>query len=175
MRKAAVLGFVLSAILWAAVHPAWAEKVRYVIDGDTLILENHQRVRLIGIDAPEISHRRYGKKGEPFGEDSRGFLVRLVQGKEVRLENGKEEFDRFGRRLSYVYLPDRTFVNRKMVEEGMARVYRKFPFEFRNDFLEAEKQAARGRLGLWKEAPPDPWAAFWDFVRASFQARPKSA
>lgn len=173
MNRNAFWVLLLGALV-AAASPAFAEKVRYVIDGDTLILQNHQRVRLIGVDAPEISHRRYGKKGDPFGDQSRAFLASLVQGREVRLENGREEFDRFGRRLAYVYLPDGTFVNRKLVEEGMARAYRKFPFEFRDEFIGLEKQAAHEQRGLWSETVPDPWTAFWDFVRSAFQARPKA-
>lgn len=146
----------LSAFLIAfliAVSPAWAEKVRYVIDGDTFILQNNQRVRMVGINAPEISHRRYGKKkGQPYGREAKACLADLIDKKEVRLtRGGKDEFDRYGRRLAFVYLPDGTFVNREMVARGCAETYRKFSFDEKDDFLKAEDQARLARKGMWAE------------------------
>ena len=130
----------------------YAEKVRYVIDGDTFILENNQRVRMIGINAPEISHRRYGKKrGEYFGKQSKAYLKRLIEGRDVELKKGGEPFDRFGRRLAYVYLPDGTFVNAKMVEEGYAEVFRKFPFDHKEEFMTLEAEARSEWRGVWKK------------------------
>jgi len=137
-----------------------AEKVNYVIDGDTVILADNQRVRLIGINAPETDHPRYGKKGQKYGNESKAYLKGMVEKKEVRLESGDESFDRFGRRLAYLYLPDGTFVNRKMVETGNAEVFRKFPFKFRKEFLELEQAARANKLGMWGERPP----SFWDWI-----------
>ncbi|HNV85566.1 MAG TPA: thermonuclease family protein [Candidatus Omnitrophota bacterium] len=141
----------------------FAEKVRYVIDGDTFILTDQQRVRMIGIDAPEVSHPRYGKSGEPFGEESRKYLKALIEGKDVRLEGGEEPFDRFGRRLAYVYLSDGTFVNRQMIEQGYAEVFRKFPFEYKKDFFESERRAKAGKLGMWGDAPESFWTKIRNF------------
>ena len=129
----------------------FAEKVRYVIDGDTFILQNNQRVRMVGINAPEISHRRYGKKkGQPHGQDAKRYLKNLIEKKEVTLKKGgNDTYDRFGRRLAYVYLPDGTFVNRKMVADGYAEAYRKFPFEYKTEFLQLEHEAQLSRKGIW--------------------------
>jgi len=146
-------------LLWSS-GLLFAEKVRYVIDGDTFILANQQRVRMIGINAPEVSHRKYGKQGQKFGEESRKYLKRFIEGKDVRLEEGEEPFDRFGRRLSYVYLPDGTFVNRQMVEKGYAEVFRKFPFQYKKDFLESERKAQSAKLGMWSEKPKSFWERF---------------
>lgn len=131
-----------------------AEQVRYVIDGDTIILTDNQRVRLIGINAPEIGNARYGKKGQKYGNESRAFLKQMIEKKDVRLENGDEAFDRFGRRLAYVYLADGTFVNRKMVETGNAEVFRKFAFKYRKEFFELENSARARKLGMWADRPP---------------------
>lgn len=140
----------------------FAEKaeVRYVIDGDTFILENNQRVRMIGINAPETSHKRYGKEGQAFGNESKRFLKRVIEGKEVDLHAGKEGFDRFGRRLAYVYLQDGTFVNEKMVELGYAETFRKFPFEFKEEFLKLESNARNQKLGMWQSVNEDGFLSF---------------
>ena len=157
---AALLFFFLSA-------PLYAETVGYVIDGDTFILKNNQRVRMIGINAPETSHRRYGKKGQAFGNEAKARLKKWIEKKEVTLKNGRELFDRYGRRLAYVYLPDGTFVNREMVREGYAEAYQKFPFEYKKEFLELEQQAKAGKLGMWQEASSKS-AQFADYLAALF-------
>lgn len=142
------------ALLVLACPPSLhAEKVRYVMDGDTFTLEDNQRVRMIGINAPEIRHRRYQGRGEPFGGEAKRYLAALIEGKEVELRQGREPFDRFGRRLAYVYLSDGTFVNRKMVEQGFAETFRKFEFEHRDDFLLLERQAHEEGRGMWSREP----------------------
>jgi len=143
----------------------YAERVRYVNDGDTFILANNQRVRMIGIDAPEIDHPKYGKKGEPFGKESWDYLRSLIQGREVTLEVGDEPFDRFGRRLAYVYLEDGTFVNRLMIQEGYAETFRKFPFKYKREFLELQRQAQAAGLGMWGERPKTWWEKLKDRMR----------
>lgn len=131
----------------------FGEKVRYVIDGDTFILEDNQRVRMIGIDAPETSHRRYGKRGEAFGNDSKRYLKQLIEKKDVVLKPGQEPFDRFGRRLAYIYLEDGTFVNRKMIEDGYAETFRAFPFQYKEEFQGLEREAKSEQRGMWSLKP----------------------
>jgi len=58
--------------------------VRRVVDGDTLVLENKERVRLIGVDTPETKHPR--KPVEYYGTEATAFTKKMVQGKTVRLE-----------------------------------------------------------------------------------------
>lgn len=136
--------------LFLLASPLWAEKVRYVIDGDTFILENNLRVRMIGINAPEIGYRRYKKKGQAYGDEAKAHLKSLIEKKDVTLKSGgNDEYDRFGRRLAYVYLSDGSFVNLRMVEDGYAEAYRKFPFEHKDNFIESEKQAKTAKKGIW--------------------------
>lgn len=147
---------------------ALAEKVRYVIDGDTFILQNNLRVRMVGIDAPEISNKRYQKKGDPFGDEAKEHLKGLIEKKHVTLKTcGPEEYDRFGRRLACVYLPDGTFVNQRMIETGMAEVYRRFPFEFKEKFSELEMEAKKARKGMWGKRPVKPENPFLKFFGLS--------
>lgn len=142
-------------ILLAAPFVRAADQIRYVIDGDTLVLEDNQRIRLIGVDAPEVDHPRYNRIGEPFGHESRDYLKRRLEGREVRLENGPEAFDKYGRRLAYVFEGE-TLVNAELIELGYAEAMRSFPHPRRDEFLELEARARADKKGLWEEKSPAP-------------------
>lgn len=164
----ALLIFIL--LLTAAEHAAFAERVRHVIDGDTIVLESNQRVRLIGIDAPEVSNAKYNHAGEFYGNEARSYLRQRIEGKDVRLESGDESFDKYGRRLAYIYLGD-DFINREMVEKGYAEVMRKFPNRYKDEFLRDEEEARAGRIGMWSgraaethDSSPVPW---WVWIAAA--------
>lgn len=162
MRPGAI-AFAVVAFVCSFAAVLFAEKVRYVIDGDTFILENNQRVRMIGIDAPEVGHRKYGKRSEPFGNEAKRYLRQLIEKKDVALKPGEEPFDRFGRRLAYVYLEDGTFVNRKMVEDGYAETFRAFPFSFKNEFKELEHKAKTEKRGMWSGKPRTWQELFYEY------------
>ena len=161
MKRLILLGLFL---LTLACPSLYAERVRHVYDGDTVILTNRQKIRLIGIDAPEIENRKYNRRGEAFGLASKAHLASMIQGKEVRLEDGPEAFDKYGRRLAFIFLPDGTFVNQKMVEDGYAETFRRFPFQYKEKFLELEKKAQEERKGMWgprKKSFLHRWNSFW--------------
>ncbi len=122
--------------------------VRWVIDGDTIVLENGQKVRYAGINAPEIPHE--DEPGEPFGREALKRNIRLVKGKRVLLEIAEEPRDRFGRILAYVFLPDGTFVQEVLVEEGLAFVcYMPPNLKYYERLLGAQRRAIRYHVGLW--------------------------
>lgn len=136
--------------------------VKRAVDGDTLELENRERVRLIGIDTPEIheSNKLY-KDSQRTGQDintikalgmrAYQFTKKLVEGKRVRLEFDVDKHDRYGRLLAYVYLKDGTFVNAKIVEEGYASLLTIPPnVKYADLFLKLYQQARDNRRGLWK-------------------------
>ena len=104
-----VMTVVLVSIwLFASIGLSFAEKsafVRYVIDGDTIVLKKGTKVRYRGINSPEIPHNK-NKSGEPFGWAATKRNRQLVQGRLVRLVQDDEKRDRFGRLLAYVFLPD---------------------------------------------------------------------
>jgi hypothetical protein len=78
----------------------------HVVDGDTLVLQNDERVRLIGVDTPETKHPT--KPVEPFGPEASSFTKRAVEGKLVRLKFDREKRDRYQRlRLSRRLVPQR--------------------------------------------------------------------
>ena len=123
-------------------------KVRRVIDGDTF----HVSVRIIGVDTPETRHPR-----EPvgfFGKEAAAFLRKLIQGETVRLELGRDPVDRYGRLLSYVYLPNGVFVNALLVAEGYARASPYPPnLKFADLFRELERKARAARKGICSRLP----------------------
>ena len=97
--------------------------VKWVDDGDTIVLSDGRRIRYIGINAPEIDHFKDGNKiqrGERFGQNAKKYNEKLVHLKKVRLEFDHEKYDRYGRLLAYVFLEDNSFINEKMVQEGIA-------------------------------------------------------
>jgi len=137
--------------------------VSRVVDGDTLVLKNGQRVRLIGIDTPEMhtSEKLYRQarrsktdiqKIMELGRRAYQFTRNLVGGKRVRIEFDVEKYDKYGRLLGYVYLKDGTFVNAKIVQEGYASLLTIPPNVKYADLFRALYQEAReNNRGLWKE------------------------
>lgn len=136
-------------------HPAVSGfvAVERVIDGDTIdVLQNGKtlRVRLIGINTPETVDPR--KKPECFGLEASVKLHALLDGREVRLETDPTQgvYDKYGRELAYVFLPNDMDVNELMVRTGFAREYTyKKPYKFQKSFKAAESAARAASLGLW--------------------------
>jgi len=131
--------------------PALAEdllRVKRVIDGDTLLLTNGERVRLIGVDTPETKHPQ--KTVQHFGKEAYLFTKTMVEGKEVRLEFDWQRRDKYGRLLAYVYLTDGTFLNAEIIIQGYGFAYTRFPFKYLEEFRKYEKEARENGKGLWK-------------------------
>jgi len=124
-------------------------QVSWVPDGDTVHLEDGRKVRLLGIDAPEMG--RDGAPDQYYAKEARQFLRRLVKGRTVRVETDHQGTDRYGRILAYVYLPDGRMANLVLVEEGYAFYY---PHthqdrEFQKRMLAAQNRSIRARKGFW--------------------------
>jgi micrococcal nuclease len=137
--------------------------VKRAVDGDTLLLENGERVRLIGIDTPELHeskklYRDAQRSGEDIktiqglGKRAAEFTKDLVEGKRVRLEFDVDRYDKYKRLLAYVYLvDDGTFVNAKIVEEGYASLMTYPPnVKHADEFVKLYREARENNRGLWK-------------------------
>jgi endonuclease YncB( thermonuclease family) len=143
----------ISALLAAA--PAKRSElvlVRAVIDGDTIVVSTFGRVRLLGIDAPEIG--RVFDTSAPFAYAARDRLAGLVLRRFVRLESDGERFDAYRRRLAYVVTGDEVCVNVVLVREGLARVTARVPLARLDELKQAEAEAQSFRKGMWGAAPP---------------------
>ncbi len=117
-------------------------EVAEIIDGDTFILQNKNRVRLLGINTPETDNFFY--------YEARDMLVLLLADMHVMLEKDISDVDGYGRLLRYAY-SNRVFINLEMVKRGFANTYTVGPdVRYAELFLAAERFARENELGLWK-------------------------
>ena len=122
--------------------------VSMIYDGDTFKTASGEKIRLLGINTPEVA--RDDKPGEPLAEQATQQLKRLIQGKTVRLEFDDDRKDRYGRMLAHVYLRDGRWINSKMIELGLAHSYTFAPnFKHSADLLKRERAAREKKLGIW--------------------------
>ena len=124
-----------------------------IVDGDTLKLDidgEKKNVRLIGVDTPESVHPDK-TKNVPEGKEASDHTKELLSDiTEVYLVYGTEPADRYGRPLCYVYLPDGTMLNRKIIEDGYGKVLiigkNK---EYKEEFNALQEEAKAEGRGLW--------------------------
>lgn len=150
-------GFLLSllfVVLGALLISVWVHSpgqvetatVESVIDGDTVVLESGDRVRLLGIDTPE--------KGQYYFREATEKLEELVRGRKVRLEKEDEDRDKYDRLLRYIHLDTASgdiLVNLELVRLGLAKTYMlEEGDKYREGLLEAEREAREDGLGIWK-------------------------
>ncbi len=145
------LAVILHSPALAATPRTLFAKVERVSDGDTITaVTNNQttlRIRLMGIDAPEVPHGE--KPGQPFGEEAREYLTRLIGGRTIRVETYGP--DGFTRTLAMVFLGT-VNVNEEMVQQGLAEVYRGAPCKaYCRNLRAAELRAKQDRVGMWAQ------------------------
>jgi len=136
--------------------------VKKAVDGDTLVLETGERVRLIGIDTPEMheSDKLYRDSQrtktdiatiQAMGRQAWEFTKKLVEGKHVSLEFDVQKHDKYKRLLAYVYLTDGTFLNAEIVRGGYASLMTIQPnVKYADLFLKLFQEARENQRGLWK-------------------------
>jgi endonuclease YncB( thermonuclease family) len=122
-----------------------------VWDGQTVLIENGLAVRYLGIHAP--GGGVLGRPLEHLGREAAVRNLELVEGKEIELEQDTTSVDADGRLPRYVYV-DGQLVNDALVRAGLAQVAARPPdVRYREQLLEAEREAYEGRRGLWTGAP----------------------
>jgi micrococcal nuclease len=123
--------------------------VKWVADGDTIVLTDGRHVRYIGIDTPEIDHEN--QKAEPLGYKARSFNRKLLENRKIRLVYDREKKDKYGRTLAYVYRSDDLFVNLALLKQGLAHVLHKYPNVSKEaELLSAQREAMEKQKGIWK-------------------------
>ncbi|MGD9905659.1 MAG: thermonuclease family protein [Vicinamibacterales bacterium] len=132
--------------------PVEAQRVRQVIDGDTITVSGVGVVRLIGVDAPEKTGGY--RDSEPFGDAATRFMKGLLEGQDVRLEYDGPRKDQYNRTLAYVYLADGRLANLEIIRAGYAETYRRFEYRHKAAFFAAEREAKAARRGMWAARRP---------------------
>jgi micrococcal nuclease len=143
-----------------------AATVVRVVDGDTVVvlLGRHEEVvRLIGVDTPEVHESpKLEREAERRGQDraliqalgvrATGFTQAHLLARSVSVEGDVEAYDRYGRRLAYLWLPDGTLFNAELLRAGYARVLTIPPnVKYAEHFLALERRARTDGRGLWRE------------------------
>lgn len=133
--------------------------VERIVDGDTidvLIDGQEERVRLTGIDTPEIAHEAFGDRrandAECFADEAHSFVAGLLPiGSQVRLERDVVGRDDYGRLLAYVYrAEDGIFVNLEIIRQGYASPLTIAPNVTHHELMvQAARDAERDDVGLW--------------------------
>ena len=140
--------------------------VTTVYDGDTVDIAGLGTVRLIGVDAMDSRSRekiasqsrhlsmsreeviRWGREAEDFARET-------LQGREVRVEFGRDRRGDYGRTLAYLHVEmdgSEVNFNRLLIEKGLATAYRAFDYRMKGEFLRVESRAREEGRGLWKKA-----------------------
>lgn len=137
-----------------------------VVDGDTLHLgvadsgRPTTRVRLLGIDAPEMG----GADREPmyFAQEATAFAERLGLDRQVTvyLDQQAGSRDRYGRLLAYIQLPDDGFLNEQLLSEGFAYADLRFRHSYYQKYRQLESGARALKKGLWAHVQPDQMPAW---------------
>lgn len=132
--------------------PDGSVRISRVIDGDTIELEGGARVRFIGVDTPEVVDSR--TEVQCFGPEASAYTKELLKDGNVVLKKDITDTDKYGRLLRYVYLPDGTFVNLKLVEDGYAYASTYPPdVAHAKEFVAAQASARAASRGLWGSCP----------------------
>ncbi len=157
MAAVVVAAFLRPAPARAAAEETLRGTVTTVYDGDTVKVRLpgrvDERVRLIGVDSPELDDAREPVRLMAFLAKRFAFS-RLYQ-TTVDLLPGPEERDIYGRLLAYIRTADGEMFNETLVREGYAFAYLKFPFDegWKKQLKEAETAARQAGRGLWKREP----------------------
>lgn len=129
--------------------------VVYVIDGDTVITDDNKKIRLIGINTPEIS------SGEEMSYDAKELAEEILLNKTVYLEKDKETVDKYNRELRYIWLEKPSEISYDsilnynfsaiMLDRGMAKVYTIKPNDkYKSYFQKIQNKAKKDKVGMWR-------------------------
>lgn len=139
----------------SVVEGRWAVVSR-VSDGDTIQLDNGEKVRMIGVNTPETVAPNTPK--QPYGEEASAFTKSRLEGKKVFIETDVEEKDRYGRTLAYVFVQEPTseaeiqeyMFNAILLRDGYAQLMTIQPnVKYQEMFIGLQRAAREANKGLW--------------------------
>lgn len=158
------------ALLWSAFFVVWlvaqpvladacrmparteAVTTRFVIDGDTLELTDGRRVRLVGVDTPEVGRR--GKPSQPFARAAKERLQELASDQGLRMYVGPEAKDRYGRTLGHLFDAKGHNIEAQLLGEGLGFALAVPPnTALAACHMRAEQLARSASVGLWQSSP----------------------
>lgn len=149
-----LLGLWFQAACSASCAPVGATEpvhISYVQDGDTLVLRDQRKIRLIGINTPEMG--RDGNPAQPMAIEARNRLRQLLfqAGQKAQLQAGKQPQDRYARNLAHLWLPTGENLTARLLREGLGWALMIPPnTSLLGCYQEAEQAARRARRGVWK-------------------------
>ena len=125
--------------------------IRRVYDGDTLLLNDGRKVRLIGINTPELG--RSGQPDQPLAIQATAAARRLLKGQNpVRLQLGSQSKDHYGRVLGHIFLANDRNLEAELLKQGLGFAISIPPnLSLRDCLNQAERGARQAKLGVWDE------------------------
>jgi endonuclease YncB( thermonuclease family) len=133
--------------------------VSHFVDGDTIGVDmdgHEEKVRFVGVDTPET--HKPNTPVQCYGPAAAAFTKNTIGSNRVKLvsDSLSTNRDRYNRLLRYVYLPDGTLVNEKIIQNGFGFYYPYFPFSMSAKFAADQQQAQVAHKGLWGNCSPTP-------------------
>ena len=154
----------LSAVVYAEQsscalqEPYHRVLVNYINDGDTLTLEDDNRIRIIGINTPELGYK--DKPDQPLATEARERLRSYLQNGNAFIVYDKEHHDKYGRVLAHVFDEQHNNVGAELIREGLAFAISIPPnLGYRECYKDTEREARRAKRGIWAEPYFDAIAA----------------
>lgn len=125
--------------------------LKRVIDGDTLLLESGETIRLLGINTPEIDSRF--SEAQPGGKAAKEWLQQTLKDSVIWLEYDAEQFDKYQRRLAHVFLDSGEYLNAMLLRQGLAMLTLRPPnLRYSERLIRAQQQAEQAERGVWAMA-----------------------
>lgn len=162
LKKALIFSaffYVLNTHVYAAACPPKhideSVRVNYVYDGDTLKLEDGRKVRLIGLDTPEVfsRHKKINHDIKAQGEKAKAALQQLLNrpAQRVSLAYGAQRFDRYKRTLAHVFLSNGENLQAWLIAQGYGVAFTTPPNDSMSDcYRQQEAQARKSDQGIWR-------------------------
>jgi len=151
-------GWLKTGVHSAEINQPGLYTISRYIDGDTIAVNMNgeaETIRFIGVDTPETHKPNTPVQcyGELAAANTKSLIIKFGK---VRLQADPLDTNRdvYGRLLRYVYLPDGTLLDEKIIQNGYGFAYLGFPFEKADQFAADEKTAQATHIGLWGACQP---------------------